>query len=60
MRMRPNERNHLLCGQPGEPGGDIMRFVPGKFVGQQAVLSQHRVEQSRAFVSAGSKAGFRQ
>jgi hypothetical protein len=37
-----------------------MRFVPVNFVGQQAALSQHRVEQSRAFVGTGSKAGFRQ
>jgi hypothetical protein len=27
---------------------------------QEAALSQHRVEQSRAFVRTGSKAGFRQ
>src|SRR3984893_5626094 len=37
-----------------------MRFVSVKLVGQEAALSQHRVEQSRAFVRTGSHAGFRQ
>ncbi len=24
MRTCPNERNYLLCGEPSEPGGDII------------------------------------
>src|SRR5260370_23088147 len=26
-RMGPNERHHLLCGEPSEPGGDIINIT---------------------------------